>query len=258
MKKERRVFLLGSTGSIGTNTLDCIRQLAARPGAPGFRVVGLAAGNDAQTFARQVREVGPKVAFLRNEAGAERLRREFPDLEIHTGEKGLLKAMAAVKFDLCVNALVGSAAWCPRSTPSIVAPTSLANKTLIMAGHLVMGGCAKVSLLPIDSEHWRSSTCSRASAGRDPPALLTASGGPFWNRDLGDPTLEDALAHPTWKMGKKISIDSATMMNKGFEVIEAHWLFKVPFSRIDTVIHPQSIVHSMVETVDGEIYAQLG
>ncbi|MBN8218871.1 MAG: 1-deoxy-D-xylulose-5-phosphate reductoisomerase [Spirochaetes bacterium] len=261
--KERRVFLLGSTGSIGSNTLDCIRQLEARPGAGKFRVVGLAAGNDGATLSEQVRAVNPKVAYLRNEAGARRLSEEFPDLEVHTGERGLLQAMAAVKFDLCVNALVGSAGLVPTLYAiDRGADIALANKeTLIMAGHLVMERVKKrgVSLLPIDSEHSAIFHLLKGIRRKEIHRLvLTASGGPFWNKELGDPTLEEALAHPTWKMGKKISIDSATMMNKGFEVIEAHWLFKVPFPRIDTVIHPQSIVHSMVETVDGEIYAQLG
>jgi 1-deoxy-D-xylulose-5-phosphate reductoisomerase len=261
--KERRVFLLGSTGSIGVNTLDCIRQLSVNAKARGLRVVGLAAGNDVEGLARQIREVKPKAAYIRSEDGWRRLKHEFPWLDLYSGDQGLVEAMESVKFDLCVNALVGSAGLVPTLYAiDRGADIALANKeTLIMAGHLVMRKVRKkgVALIPIDSEHSAIFHLLKGIRRKEIHRLvLTASGGPFWNREIADPSLEEALAHPTWKMGKKISIDSATMMNKGFEVIEAHWLFKVPFSRIDTVIHPESIVHSMVETVDGEIYAQLG
>lgn len=259
----KKIFLLGSTGSIGVNTLDVVRSLNKAKGGDRYQCVGLAAGNDDKTLAEQIALHKPKTAYIQNEEGYARLKKKFPKLKLFTGPNGLAGSLEISGLNFCVNALVGSAGLEPTlKAVDLGATVALANKeTLIMAGDAVLRRIQKkkVDLIPIDSEHSaifhilkgiRKHECHRL--------ILTASGGPFRDKTVDNPSVEETLAHPTWKMGRKISVDSATMMNKGFEVIEAHYLFGIPFKQIETIIHPQSIVHSMVETIDGEVYAQLG
>lgn len=259
----KKIFLLGSSGSIGTNTLNCVRYLNKNPQAPSFKIVGLAAGSDYKRLDKQIAEFKPKVAYIQSEKGFNHLRSKHPKLKLFSGKEGMLEALDKAPFDLCVNALVGSVGL--RPTLKAVdkgADIALANKeTLIMAGDLVIKAIKKkkVNLIPIDSEH---AAIHHILKGIKPSEIekliITASGGPFFFKDIKNPTIKETLNHPTWKMGKKITVDSATMMNKGLEIIEAHYLFNIPLYKIDTIVHPQSIIHSMVETVDGEIYAQIG
>jgi 1-deoxy-D-xylulose-5-phosphate reductoisomerase len=255
--------ILGSTGSIGTNVL---RVVEAFPGR--FEVVGLAAGGNVETLAEQVARHRPKLVSVADPAALERLSRlvDLGGIQALTGTEG----MVAVATHAGVNMVVASAVGAVGLVPTYRAleagkDVALANKeTLVMAGELMLARARETGarLLPIDSEHCALHECLD---GRRPEhvrrLLLTASGGPFRNRPresfLGI-TREEALAHPTWRMGPKITIDSATLMNKGLEVIEARFLFGVEAARIDVLIHPQSIVHSMVELVDGTVLAQLG
>jgi 1-deoxy-D-xylulose-5-phosphate reductoisomerase len=257
----KRIVVLGSTGSIGEQTLAVI---AASPGR--FRVVALAAGHNIPKLLDQVKRFEPERVSVADEAGAEALRREFPaGLSIEVGAKGL-EAVATHPADLVVAALVGAVGLEP-TLAAIEAgrDIALANKeVLVMAGALVLravrahGG----NLLPVDSEH---SAIFQALSGqrREDVAriILTCSGGPFrtWTRErIARATVEEALRHPNWNMGAKVSVDSATLMNKGLEVIEARWLFDLPPERIDVVVHSQSIIHSLVEFVDSSVLAQLG
>lgn len=260
--KKKKLFLLGSTGSIGVNALSCVHYLREQ-GQYNYEVVGLAAGQNVSLLREQINTVQPKVVYLAKEEALPELRSDFPRVRFFSGSSGMKEAMNATSYSICLNALVGSAGL----MPSIWAAEkgvdlALANKeSLIMAGHLLLKKMKKVRrrLLPVDSEHsaifhlqrgWKKNQIERL--------ILTASGGPFFFQNNTNPSVEEALAHPTWKMGPKISIDSATMMNKGLEVIEAHYLFDTPYEKIDCVVHPQSVVHSMIETRDKELYAQLG
>ena len=243
----KRIALLGSTGSIGRQTLDVVRWHPDE-----FSVVGLVASRPSSTFESQVAEFRPRVACLTT---------------LH-GNDQLVELATEPDVDLLVVATSGTVGF----QPTIAAlragkPVALANKeTLIMAGHLVTEAAASsgAALLPIDSEHSAIWQCLRGEepyADRVGRLLLTASGGAFRDRatsTLHSATPDEALKHPTWNMGPKITIDSATLMNKGLEVIEAHWLFSLPFDRIDVVIHHQSVIHSLVEFVDGSVKAQLG
>ncbi len=257
----KRLAILGSTGSIGEQTLEVVAQFPDR-----FRPVALAAGKRIEKLADQVKRFRPELVSVADEAGAEELRSRVGDeVEIRVGGAGL-EAVATHPSDLVVAALVGAVGLSP-TLAAIGAGRSiaLANKeVMVMAGALVNRKVqeAGVALLPVDSEH---SAIFQALSGQRPQdvarLLLTASGGPFrtWSSErIAKATVEEALAHPNWDMGPKISIDSATLMNKGLEVIEARWLFDVPPERIDVVVHPQSIVHSLVETVDRSVLAQLG
>ncbi len=256
------IVILGSTGSIGTQCLDVIRRLPGR-----FRVVGLAAGSNVGLLAKQVEEFRPKVVSLASSEAAQRLGEcSFPDLEILTGPKAMEEMVRREDVDLVLNAVVGAAGILP-TLAAIEAgkDVALANKeTLVAAGSVVMEAVKEhnVRLLPVDSEHSAIFQCLQGVGDRDlHKVILTASGGPFREspkEELERVTVEEALAHPTWNMGGKITIDSATLMNKGLEVIEAHWLFQVPPERIEVVIHPQSIIHSLVELTDGSVIAQLG
>lgn len=255
----RRIALLGSTGSIGKQTLDVVRRFPDK-----FRIVALAARSNVAELARQVQEFRPAlVACFADTPEAEQAARAgLPNVIL--GEEGLLAAATLAEADIVVAATSGLMGLKP-TLAAIEAGKSvaIANKeTLVMAGHLVMPAVqrAQVSLLPIDSEHSAIWQCLR---GEEQSAIqrliLTASGGPFRHATLEQlqaVTIEQALAHPTWQMGPKITIDSATLMNKGLEVIEAHWLFDVPYEQIDVVIQPESIVHSMVEFVDGSTKMQ--
>jgi len=254
--------LLGSTGSIGTNVLRIVDAFPDR-----FAVTGLAAGRNVERLAEQVERYHPRVVSVADEGSLEDLRRlvDLTGIRGLFGEAGMVEVATHEEAATVVAAAVGAVGLVPTYRALEAGKdVALANKeTLVMAGELMLA-CARETgarLLPIDSEHCALHQCLD---GRGPDdvrrLLLTASGGPFRQRprDTFDRiTREEALAHPTWNMGPKISIDSATMMNKGLEVIEARWLFEVPADRIEIVIHPQSIIHSMVEFVDGTVLAQV-
>jgi 1-deoxy-D-xylulose-5-phosphate reductoisomerase len=254
------VALLGSTGSIGTQTIDVIRQLPGR-----YRVVALGAGRSVQLLAAQAWELRPELVVVGDAAAALDLADRLPPgVELAVGADAL--ARAATLADVAVNAVVGFAGLgVTLAAIDAGRRLALANKeSLIAAGPVVRRHLADhpdAELVPVDSEHSAIHQCLRGGApGEVARLLLTASGGPFRGRrraQLNDVTIADALAHPTWKMGPKITVDSSTLMNKGLEVIEAHELFDVGYDRIDVVVHPQSIVHSMVEFSDGSVIAQL-
>jgi len=257
----KRIAILGSTGSVGEQTLAVVASAPDR-----FRVVALAAGRNVEKLAAQVERFRPERVAVADEAGAEALRaRVGRDVDVAVGPAGL-EAVATHPADLLVSALVGAVGLRP-TLAGIEAgrDVALANKeVLVMAGALVLRAVKKhgVSLLPVDSEH---SAIFQVLAGqrREDVArlVLTCSGGPFrsWPAErIAKASVEEALAHPNWAMGAKITVDSATLTNKALEIVEARWLFDVPHERIDVVVHPQSIVHSLVEFVDRSVIAQLG
>ncbi len=257
----RRIAVLGSTGSIGRQTLDVLRSFPEH-----FRVVALAAHNNIALLAEQVREFHPTlVACTPDTPASAALAGELLPQALR-GVEGLKAAATCTDVDIVVAATSGLIGLQPTLAAIRAGKTiALANKeTLVMAGHLVTASteAAGVDILPVDSEHSALWQCLRGESPQDIARLiLTASGGPFRNKPLEQQrqvTVAEALAHPTWRMGPKITIDSATLMNKGLEVIEAHWLFGVPYNQIEVVVHPQSIVHSMVEFVDGSIKMQAG
>lgn len=254
--KELAIF--GSTGSIGCSTLNVVRRHRDR-----FAVSILAAGRNLQRLIEQVREFNPRHVYIIGEKDAAVLKALFPGLDIYRGEDGMDKVSRLTDFDIGVSALVGVAGLRPTWNMINNGKTvALANKEVLVAGgRLVMEAARKqgAALLTVDSEHSAIMQCLRGeNHGEIERILLTASGGPFFDREITDGiTPEEALRHPTWKMGPKITIDSATMMNKGFEIIEARWLFDVPVERVQVVIHRQSIVHSMVEFKDGSIMANI-
>ena len=257
----KRIALLGASGSIGTQTIDVISQ---HPDL--FELVSFGVGTRIQT-AREILNRFPDVRLcaVKDEADALELMKEFPDRTILFGDEGL-RTIAESDYDVLVNALVGFAGFAP-TLAAIESDhdVALANKeSLVCGGELITRALALHgrTLIPIDSEHSAIFQCLQGNRMRQVKRLIiTASGGSFRNRtreELDSVTVEEALAHPNWSMGAKITIDSATMMNKGFEVTEAHWLFGVPYEKIDVVIHPESIVHSMVEYVDQSVMAQMG
>jgi 1-deoxy-D-xylulose-5-phosphate reductoisomerase len=258
---RRKVLVLGSTGSIGHSALKVAQDIPDR-----MEVVGLAAHRSVETLVRQVTETGVKQVAVTDAQAAEEARKLLPaDVSIFTGTRGLVELVKATEADLVLVAIVGTAGLEPAlEAIGLGKDLAVASKEiLVMAGEAVMGAAqAKgVWVLPVDSEHNAIYQCLE---GRDPAhvrrLLLTASGGPFRKieaADLEHVTVAQALKHPTWNMGRKITIDSATLFNKGLEMIEARWLFDVPMSRVDVVVHPQSIVHSMVEFVDSSVLAQL-
>ena len=254
--KELAIF--GSTGSIGCSTLNVVRRHRDR-----FAVSILAAGRNLQRLIEQIREFNPRHVYIIEEKDAAVLKALFPGLDIYRGEDGMDKVSCLTDFDIGVSALVGVAGLRPTWNMINNGKTvALANKEVLVAGgRLVMEAARKqgAALLTVDSEHSAIMQCLRGeNHGEIERILLTASGGPFFDREITDGiTPEEALRHPTWKMGPKITIDSATMMNKGFEIIEARWLFDVPVERVQVVIHRQSIVHSMVEFKDGSIMANI-
>lgn len=254
--KELAIF--GSTGSIGCSTLNVVRRHRDR-----FAVSILAAGRNLQRLIEQIREFNPRHVYIIEEKDAAVLKALFPGLDIYRGEDGMDKVSRLTDFDIGVSALVGVAGLRPTWNMIQNGKTvALANKEVLVAGgRLVMEAARKqgAALLTVDSEHSAIMQCLRGeNHGEIERLLLTASGGPFFDREITDSiTPEEALRHPTWKMGPKITIDSATMMNKGFEIIEARWLFDVPVERVQVVIHRQSIVHSMVEFKDGSIMANI-
>jgi 1-deoxy-D-xylulose-5-phosphate reductoisomerase len=256
----RRITVLGSTGSIGRSALDVVRHYPGR-----FEIVGLGAGSNVERLAAQVAEFRPKRVAVADEAAADALRRLVPGTEVWAGPEGLQR-LAAEPVDIVLCAIVGAAGLRPLlSALDAGNGVAVANKEpLVMAGDLIMKRAAQkgVRVLPVDSEHNAIFQCLHGHRTEDVQCIhLTASGGPFYGRrrdTLRDVTPEQAAKHPTWDMGTKISVDSATLMNKGLEVVEAMRLFGLPLDRIGVVIHPQSIVHSLVEFNDGSILAHLG
>ena len=257
----RNISILGSTGSIGRSTLGVVDAFPDE-----LRVVGLAAGGNLELLAEQVRKYRPELVSVKSEADVARLEPLVgPGVAIVWGSEGASSVATLDSADAVIAAIVG-AAGIPPVYAALTAGkrVGIANKEVLVAAGDVMTRAAREhcgEILPVDSEHNAVHQALRCGThGEVQRIILTASGGPFLKRDIatfGDITIEAALAHPTWRMGSKISIDSATMMNKGLEVIEAHHLFDMPADRIDILIHPQSIVHSMVEYVDGSIMAQL-
>lgn len=258
----KKVAILGSTGSIGTQTLEIIRD------NEDLQAVALAAGQNVDLMEKQIREFHPRIAGMWSEEAAADLRQRVSDLpvKIVCGMDGLLEIASFPESDVVVTAVVGMIGIRPTIAAIESGKTiALANKeTLVTAGHIIMPLAAqrKVPILPVDSEH---SAIFQSLQGRADNQihriLLTASGGPFRGKkraDLEQMTLEDALKHPNWSMGKKVTIDSASLVNKGLEVMEAKWLFDVSLDQIQVVVHPQSIVHSAVEYDDGAVIAQLG
>ena len=258
----KKIAILGSTGSIGTQTLEIVREQG------DLEVCALAAGRNIDLLEKQIREFHPKLAAVWEEDGARELRVRLKDLPtvVVSGMEGLIEVAVMEESEILVTAIVGMIGL----RPTVAAIQSgkniaLANKeTLVTAGHLIMPMAQEfhISILPVDSEH---SAIFQALNGekenRISKILLTASGGPFRGKkkkDLENVQLEDALKHPNWSMGRKITIDSATMVNKGLEVMEAKWLFGVSLNQIQVVVQPQSVIHSMVEYEDGSIIAQLG
>ncbi|MFC2095215.1 1-deoxy-D-xylulose-5-phosphate reductoisomerase [Candidatus Bipolaricaulota bacterium] len=259
-----RLVLLGSTGSIGTQTLNVIDQLRAIGHV--FEIVGMSAGHDSVAFRSQINRIAPRTICVASEEDAAKLQTDYPDSDVLWGAMGLLQLAQLDDVDLVVNALVGSVGLAPTLAALESDRTvALANKeSLAIGGELIRSVLQEGSgsLLSIDSEHHALYRCLGERPMEEVARLiLTASGGPFLRMeegDLSEVTPEDALKHPTWSMGKRITIDCATMVNKAFEVVGAHRLFGVDFEHIDVVIHPDSWVHSLVEFVDGSMLAELG
>jgi 1-deoxy-D-xylulose-5-phosphate reductoisomerase len=257
----KKISLLGATGSIGVQTLDIIREHKAE-----FQLVSLSAGRNLDLVRKAVTEFQPEFISVQDKGDSEKLKSEFPGLKVGYGSSGLEEAAVFHKADILVNAVLGSVGLSPTLKAIESGKTiAIANKeTLVTAGHLVMEAASRheVPILPVDSEH---SAIYQALQGENSKnierLILTASGGSFRDRtreELQGVTVSEALNHPNWSMGAKITIDSATMMNKGLEVIEAHWLFSMPYDKISVLLHKESIIHSMIEFHDSSIMAQLG
>ena len=255
----KRIAIFGSTGSIGESTLNIIRENPTK-----FRAVTLVAGKNIEKLIAQINEFNPENVYITSKENAARLREAFPALRVYFGEDGMEEISQRTDFDVSVSALVGIAGLSPTYNMIKNGKTvALANKEVLVAGGELIMKTAKESgatLLTVDSEHSAIMQCLRGE--EDNPIdkiLLTASGGPFFDKEItADITPEDALNHPTWSMGPKVTIDSSTMMNKGFEVIEAKWLFGVEHTQIEVVVHRKSLVHSMVQFRDGTIMANIG
>lgn len=257
----KRISILGSTGSIGTQCLDVISGNRDR-----FSVAALSCSKSIELLCRQIEEFSPAAVCVAEEADAAELSKKYSGIEFFRGDEGLRAIAAMEDCDMVVNSLMGMRGLEP-TMAAIEAGKDIAfanKETLVVGGQLVMDAVKRrgVKLLPVDSEHSAVFQCIQGSAGNEIRRLiLTASGGPFRGysaEQLKSVTLEQALAHPNWSMGKKITVDSATMMNKGLEVIEAKWLFDIPAEKIQIVVHPQSILHSAVEYCDGSVIGQMG
>jgi len=258
----KRIAILGSTGSIGTNALRVIEALGG-----DYEVSALTAGSNVKLLAEQVRKFKPKIAVIANPEKLDELKAllQGVDTEIQAGEKGLCIAASDKKVDIVIAAIVGAAGLEAVLSAAQAGKTiAIANKEpLVIAGELLTGICRQnnAKILPVDSEHSAIFQAMRSGDVKEVNRIiLTASGGPLRGatvEQIKNVTIEQALAHPTWNMGKKVTVDSATMMNKALEVIEARWLFDVPVEKIEVLVHPESIVHSMVEFVDGSIIAQM-
>src|SRR3989339_442132 len=257
----KRILVLGSTGSIGINTLEIARTFPDK-----LEIAGLSVNNNIELLEKQISEFHPAAVAVCNEKSASELKKRIGNTcEVLTGDEGLLELTRRDNYDILLSALVGFAGLAPTiEAIKLKKRIALANKeTLVTAGEIIIDLCKKygAELIPVDSEH---SAIFQCLIGEDKSKIkkiiLTASGGPFLNKnksELENVTIKDALNHPNWKMGNKITIDSATMMNKGLEVIEAFWLFNLPKEKIEVLVHPQSVIHSMVEFCDGSIKAQL-
>ncbi|OGU59214.1 MAG: 1-deoxy-D-xylulose-5-phosphate reductoisomerase [Ignavibacteria bacterium RBG_13_36_8] len=257
----KKVLILGSTGSIGINALDVIKKFPLE-----FKIAGLTTNKNIDLLQKQINEFKPEIVAVKDKSKALDLNHAIKNkCNVLAGDEGILNISRTVDYDILISAMVGFAGF----NPTIEGikrgkRIALANKeTLVAAGELVINLCKEhnADLIPIDSEHSAIFQCMNGEDKREvEKIILTASGGPFLNHDmesLKNVTVTEALRHPTWDMGDKITIDSATMMNKGLEVIEAHWLFNLPKEKIKVIVHPQSIIHSMVEFIDGSIKAQL-
>ena len=260
----KNLCVLGATGSIGTQTLEIVRE-----NPEDFHIVALTAGKNIELLYRQIIEFHPQYACLWEEEDAKQLREMLSDKDVtvYSGMEGLIACAAETECEIVVAAMVGMIGLQPViAAMKAGKDIALANKeTLVTAGHIIMQLANEyhVKILPVDSEHSAIFQCLQGIKGENAldKILLTASGGPFLNysvQQLAEVTVEDALKHPNWAMGNKITIDSATMMNKGLEVLEAKWLFSVNLDRIEVVVQPKSIIHSMIQTVDGAVLAQLG
>ena len=255
----KKISIFGSTGSIGTTTLRIVDE---NPDL--FKAVTLVAGNNIERLIEQIKKFNPKHVYITAEENAQRIKKEFPNLDIYYGEEGLKEISKLEDADIAVSALVGISGLEP--TYNMIKHTkqvALANKEVLVTGGALIMNLAKkynTELLTVDSEHSAIMQCLRGEETNPiDKILLTASGGPFFDKEITDSiTPEQALNHPTWKMGPKVTIDSSTMMNKGFEVIEARWLFDVNPKNIEVVVHRQSLVHSMVQFKDGTIMANIG
>jgi len=257
----KNIVVLGSTGSIGRSTLAVLRENRER-----FRLVGLAAGSNTQLLEKQIHEFAPQAVSVKSQKDARELQERFPGLRAYYGVEGLEEIVALPRAD-CVVAAINGTDGLPAAFRAIRLKRRLclANKeTLVAAGELINREAAAcgAEIIPIDSEQSAIFQCLGSGSSRSVRrVILTASGGPFFrdaHRDLASITVEEALAHPTWSMGRKITIDSANLMNKALEVIEASHLFHLEAKQIDVVVHPQSIVHSLVEFIDSSVLAQLG
>jgi len=262
VKRLKYISLLGATGSIGTQTLDLIREHPDQ-----YQLCAMSVGRNIELARKIISEFRPKLVSVQSKEDCDTLKAEFPSgVQFVSGDEGLVEAAVYDRADILLNAVIGSVGLLP-TLQAIEAKKqiAIANKeTLVTAGHIVMTAAAKngVDILPVDSEHSAIFQCLQGEKMEDVERLIiTASGGSFrdLSRDeLHDVTVEQALNHPNWSMGSKITIDSATMMNKGLEVIEAHWLFQLPYNKIDVLLHRESIIHSLVEFEDRSVVAQLG
>ena len=262
MQKKKKILVLGSTGSIGTNTLDVLRRFPEK-----FTVTALTANNNINLLAKQIAEFKPEAVVVGSETKAESLKNLIDyNGKILIGENGLIQATKDFDYDILLSALVGFAGLLPTIEGIKRGKRiALANKeTLVVAGEIITNLCKEYSaeIIPVDSEHSAIFQCLVGEQNNEVDKLIiTASGGPFLNlssAELDKVTVEQALNHPNWEMGNKVTIDSATMMNKGLEVMEAYWLFGFDVEKIEVVIQPQSIIHSFVQFVDGSIKAQIG
>jgi 1-deoxy-D-xylulose-5-phosphate reductoisomerase len=261
--QRKTVSIIGSTGSIGIQALDVVRAL-------GFGISSLAAGKNIKELENQIREFHPKLAAVEDDAAAKELKARVRDLHVKiiSGKDGVCEAASQPDSDIVLNAVVGIAGLAPTLAVIRAKKTlALANKeSLVAAGEIVMSEAksAGVSILPVDSEHSAIFQCLKGSGNAQKELkkiILTASGGPFFGKtraELENVTPQQALKHPNWSMGAKITIDSATLMNKGLELVEACWLFNIPPEQIEIVVQPQSVIHSAVEFIDGAVIAQLG
>jgi 1-deoxy-D-xylulose-5-phosphate reductoisomerase len=257
----KRIALLGATGSIGQQTLDVIRLHPEQ-----FQLVSMSIGRNVKEAKKIIKEFSPKVVSVLKKEDRDALKLEFDHISFVYGEEGLIEVASQPDADIVVTAVVGSVGLVPTlEAIKLGKAIALANKeTLVTAGHIVMEAASKhgASILPVDSEHSAIYQCLQGEQEKAiERIILTASGGSFRDKrreELEGVTVSQALNHPNWSMGAKITIDSATMMNKGLEVIEAHWLFQIPYEKIDVVLHKESIIHSMVEFQDTSVIAQLG
>jgi len=254
-----RIIILGSTGNIGVQALDVISQNKDK-----FSLVGISAHENLKLLRKQIIKYSPLYVAISGKIDLLAIKQEFPKVTFYEGKDALNNLVEIDDYDMAIVSIVGIAALLP--TMKVISKgkdLAIASKeVLVAAGHLVNQALAKskTTLYPIDSEHVAISLCMRGYQKEDVKnIILTASGGPFWAQDdLSKVTIQDALLHPNWSMGRKISIDSATMINKGLEIIEAHWLFGVDYDKIKVLIHPQSIVHGLVEYANGAVISQMG